>query len=406
MIVRMRVTTSNSTERHKLPRPAYVLILNWPVQSLGGVNEVVLNLAQQIRALSSYDTVIAVASWENASGESTYVRGNEVINITLKTPLASTRGVRTFLGFLASLPSDILKLAAFIRERQVEVINAHFPGLNLYIFLLLKVVRLFRGKLILSFHGGDMISVYKAQGIIHRTAWRTLITKADGVVVPSDALREKVLGFAPVANVVTIHNGVDVSLFNRPRINRSKRLTVLHIGVFDHIRKSQDVLLQAFQLLLKRIPDASLILIGLQGPDLMQTQALISALDLEGRVEIHLDVSHDQLPQFMDRADLFVLPSRTEGFGIVLLEAGAAGLPVIATRVGGIPELIEDGINGLLVPPENFVELQSAMYDLLTDIAKADRLAQAWHERVVMTWDWERTSRQYLRALVENFGDT
>src|ERR1700676_4588392 len=107
----------------------------------------------------------------------------------------------------------------------------------------------------------------------------------------------------------------------------------------------------------------------------------------------------------MAQADLFGLPSRSEPFGIVLLEAGAAGLPVIATRVGGIPELIEDGLTGVLVPPDDLVALEGAMRRLLTDITDANRLAQAWHKKVITTWSWERTCRQYLSAL-EKFDQT
>jgi|ERR1700676_5720730 len=101
----------------------------------------------------------------------------------------------------------------------------------------------------------------------------------------------------------------------------------------------------------------------------------------------------------MAQADLFGLPSRSEPFGIVLLEAGAAGLPVIGTRVGGIPELIEDGVTGILVAPDDVVALEGAMRGLFTDSTDANRLAQAWHTKVTTTWSWERTGREYLSAL-------
>ena len=83
----------------------------------------------------------------------------------------------------------------------------------------------------------------------------------------------------------------------------------------------------------------------------------------------------------------------------MLLEAGAASLPVVASRTGGIPELIEDGVTGVLVAPDNVEELEAAMRDLLLNAERADMLARAWHERVVQRYSWERTATEYLDAL-------
>lgn len=384
-------------------RASYLIVLNWPIWYTGGVNEVVLNLAQQLRVHSSYESIIAIASWESSEHTAAVVRGNEVIQLRVRVPYAPEKGARVLLGFLATLPVDLWNLARLIRERGVRVINTQFTGLNSYVFLLLKWLRLFRGKILLTFQGVDMTEVGKTKGF-HRRAWRYLITRADGVVACSEALGREVHDFAPKARVTTIHNGVDLALFDRTRINRSERRSILHIGKFEH-KKSHDVLLPAFRLLLETIPDAFLVLIGSGGPALGQVRRLITDLGLEGRVEVHVDLPHAELPQFMDRADLFVLPSRSEPFGIVSLEAGAAGLPVVATRVGGIPELIEDGITGILVPADDVMELEHAIRDLLTDTAKADRLAQAWHETVIRKWSWERMCEQYLE-LVESLDRT
>jgi len=371
----------------------YLLLLGWPVDQLGGVNTVVLSLAQQLHEQSAYTPLIAVASWEPPVSTAP-VRGTQVIHIRLRDPYGPRRGFRMLAGFLARLPAACWRLGRLIRQRRIEVINAHFPELNVWVFLLLKWLRLFRGKILLSFHGADLTEVCQTQGLSRRM-WRTLLTRVDAVVAVSEALRREVLDFAPTAYVVTIHNGADVALFNQPRTNRIERRSILHIGKFEH-KKSQDVLLRAFRLLQAAIPNASLTMIGAQGPALGQVRQLIADLGLSERVEVHVNVPHEQLPGFMNRADLFVLPSRAEPFGIVLLEAGAAGLPVVATRVGGIPEIIEDGVTGLLVTPDEVAELEQAIRDLLTDTAKAARLAQAWHQRSVTAWSWRRTCEQYL----------
>ena len=164
---------------------------------------------------------------------------------------------------------------------------------------------------------------------------------------------------------------------------------------FDPV-KAHDVLLHAFALLRARISDATLVLVGADGPTLEKTRSQADDLGLSGSVEFHVDVPHEQLPGFMARASLLVLPSRSEACPLVLLEAGAAKLPVIASRVGGVPEMLEHGTTALLIPPDNPHALANAIQALLLDTVLADRLSQAWYARVVERWSWSRTRQRYL----------
>jgi glycosyltransferase involved in cell wall biosynthesis len=264
--------------------------------------------------------------------------------------------------------------------------------------VLLRSLGIFKGKLVLSFHGADLTATANARGRFYKAAWRRLLTAADNVAICAESMRRTVLRIAPHAKVTTIHNGVDPMFLRGGRAARSERRSILHIGAFEH-KKSHDVLLHAFRLMLEKVPNAFLILIGGDGPRLPHVRALVSDLALEDKVEILFEVPHKRLPEFMERADLFVLPSRSEGFPLVLLEAGMAGLPVVATPVDGIAEMIEDGVTGLLVPPDDPAALSSAMLRLLTDTALADRLARAWHERVTTSWSWERLGQEYLRVV-------
>jgi len=377
-------------------RSSYVLTVNWPAHLPGGVNEVVLSLAHQIERLSKYHAVIAVTTWDYTE-QPQRVRGSEVINLRLRDPLDTGGGIRVFAAALLTLPVDAWKLFRLIRERRVEVFNAHFPGGNVYALFLLKWTGLFKGKILLSFHGADVTKLDDLQGC-RRVAWRVMMTRAHAVTACSRDLARLVKKFTPRARVVPIHNGVDLTLFNRNTAVSRERRSILHVGKYEH-KKSQDVLLRAFHLLLKSIPAVSLVLVGANGPMLQQVRVLVSELGLEERVEIRVDVPHEHLPQLMHQADLFVLPSRLEPFGIVLLEAGAANLPVVATHTGGILELIEDGVTGLLVAPDNIEELEAAMRDLLINTERANRLSGAWHDRVLTTWSWERTAKEYLALL-------
>lgn len=378
------------------PAAGYLLLLNWPVSATGGVNEVVLSLAEQLRDQGDYHPAIAVTTWDY-SPQPSPVRGIEIVNLRLRAPFVAGRALRSFLSFLSTLPSDVKTFASFLRERRIEVINAHFPDLNVFMPLLLRAMGLFRGKLVLSFHGADIVAIGRMRGL-PRAVWRHLITRANLTVACSEAMARSICLFAPTARVTFIHNGMSIRLFEGAARTRQRGHRILHVGKFEH-KKAQDILLRAFQILKQSVPDAFLVLVGAPGPELEKVRAQISDLALDHSVEVHVGVPHERMPEIMAGADIFVLPSRAEGFPVVLLEAGALGLPVVTTPVNGIPEMIEHQKTGLVVPVEDPVELERAMRLLLTDTATADRLAQAWHERAVTNWSWDRTCRRYLDAI-------
>ena len=376
--------------------PGHLFTLNWPVHVPGGVNEAVLGLALQLRA-RGYRPVVAVATWSQ-DPQPAETRGVEVVSLRLREPISQSGGLRLLPGFLRTVWSDSKALLALLRERNVQVVNSHFPTLDVAVITVLKAAGLYRGKFLLTFHGADISEIGRSTGLVRRM-WQALITRADAVVACSEALRREVLQFAPRARVTTIYNGADVALFRgaartpRPAIRR-----ILHVGKFEY-KKSQDVILRAFKRLLRSYADCSLVLIGASGPMLEDTRLLIKDLQLENRVELHVNVPHGRLPEFMAQADLFVLPSRAEPFGIVLLEAGAAGLPVVATRVGGIPELLEHERTGLLVAPDSVEELEQAMRRMVENPELARELANRWQERVMATWSWEITCEKYLKTI-------
>ena len=130
------------------------------------------------------------------------------------------------------------------------------------------------------------------------------------MVACSRDLAGSISRFVPRANVIPIHNGVDLTLFNQERAVSRARRCILHVGKYEH-KKSQDVVLRAFRLLLKSIPDASLVLVGADGPMLQQIRVMVPELGLERKVTIHVDVDHEDMPRIMDQADLLVLPSRS-----------------------------------------------------------------------------------------------
>jgi len=213
--------------------------------------------------------------------------------------------------------------------------------------------------------------------------------------------------------VVIIPHGVDTVRFNphvradelRHRIASGNQKIVLFVGALTrwHIYKGLDVLMSAVALLKGESLHLRLLVVG--GGELLSKYVQL-ACDLRIREHVFFagNVSDEDLPKYYAISDILVLPSkdRSEGFGLVLLEANATGKPAIATAVGGIPSVIQDGYNGILVPPSNADALAAAIKlgledeHLLRQMGKNGRTLTKEHDWSIVA---EQTERVYRRAL-------
>ena len=149
---------------------------------------------------------------------------------------------------------------------------------------------------------------------------------------------------------------------------------------------------------LSRLPgEAVLRVVGI-GPELARLELQSRRLDLGARVEFLGHVPFERLAGEYRRADVFCLPSRQEGFGIVFLEAMAAGLPIVAARAAAVPEVVPEGECGILVPPGDEVALAEALDRLLEASAERRRLSEAGRRRVER-YDAPRVAAEFLRAI-------
>ncbi|HEX8940922.1 MAG TPA: glycosyltransferase, partial [Candidatus Limnocylindrales bacterium] len=143
--------------------------------------------------------------------------------------------------------------------------------------------------------------------------------------------------------------------------------------------KGHPTLLDAWPTVLRAVPDASLLVVG-EGSQREALEAQAEALGITSRVVF--TGRRDDMPEVTAALDVAVLPSYREAQGLTILEAMALGRPVVASQVGGIPEMIEDGATGLLVPPHDADALAAAIIRLLLDHPYADTLARAGHDLV------------------------
>lgn len=221
---------------------------------------------------------------------------------------------------------------------------------------------------------------------------RKLISRAAAIITTSKAAKELVVLHHPhVADrVCIVNNGIDMEAWRAEAVLENKnefRRTHFNAAPLDkviicvaelHERKGQKYLIDAFKRIADELPNAKLVFVG-DGLRKKYYEKLSRPL-LENRI-LFLGRKRD-VAKCMAAADLFVLPSIREAFGLVLLEAAIAGVPIIATRVGGIPEIIENGVSGLLVPSENPDELAKNMARVLNDDMLGFALKKAAKDRV------------------------
>jgi phosphatidyl-myo-inositol dimannoside synthase len=164
--------------------------------------------------------------------------------------------------------------------------------------------------------------------------------------------------------------------------------------------KGVDHLIAALPALLKTIPDVQLVAVG-EGSDLPRLQSLARESGVSGHVHFLPFIAHDELPKAYDHCDVFAMPSRGEGFGLVFIEAMARGKPVIGGAHGGTPEIIEDGMNGYLVRHGDVEQLVDRLQRLLSkDSLRREMGAQAF-AKVRREFTFARFSSELNRILAE-----
>jgi colanic acid/amylovoran biosynthesis glycosyltransferase len=225
------------------------------------------------------------------------------------------------------------------------------------------------------------------------------------VVAVSDYNRRLILeecGEREGARVAVVHCGVDTDFF-RPRkaADPERPFSILCVGTLHEV-KGQGYLVDACRLLAESGADVVCTLVG-DGPDRAALVEQIAASGLEGRVTIAGRRTRAEVAELLGRADVLVSPSvptaegKREGIPVVLMEAMASGVPVVASGISGIPELVEDEKSGLLVPPRDSSALASALRRLHDDPALRERLARAGRETVEREFDVRRNADELVR---------
>ncbi|ADV65822.1 glycosyltransferase family 4 protein [Deinococcus maricopensis] len=240
---------------------------------------------------------------------------------------------------------------------------------------------------VLHLHAGEFETFYRESRLPVRAFIRATLRRADRVITLAPDLADAVRRTEPRARALVAQNGVAIA--PAPRTMTGHAPQVLFLGVLID-RKDPVSLLRAWAAA-RRPGEARLVFAG-DGPLRPDLERLARDLGVQDTVTFAGWVDADQAGALLDASDLLVLPSHHEGQPLSILEAMARGLAIIATRVGGIPDLIEDGVSGLLVPPGDPDRLCDALSALLAAPAARQPLGHAAYARARQQFDLQRTA--------------
>jgi N-acetyl-alpha-D-glucosaminyl L-malate synthase BshA len=250
-----------------------------------------------------------------------------------------------------------------------------------------------------TLHGTDITLVGQERSFLEIT--RFSIQRSDGVTAVSEYLRQETLSHfgAPPSGVEVIHNFVDPQLYDRERypcrksalLDPGEKL-VMHTSNFRAVKRVGDVI-RTFARIAEQVP-SRLLLVG-DGPDRPEAVRQADELGIGDRV-IFLG-KQDSVAELLSCADLFLLPSQSESFGLAALEAMASGVPVIASNAGGLPEVVPHGVAGFLAPVGDVASMADAGIGLLRNSTRWREFSAAARQWAIDHFGVEAIVPQYER---------
>ncbi len=368
-------------------RPHVLLILDQFPQTLGGGERIVLKLAA---LLPHYGFRASILTF--------YIHPESAALASPPCPVYLLPLERTYDG--RAIRAAIF-LRRFVRRHGIDIVQTFFESSDIW-----------GGMVTKSMGGVKLIWSRRDMGILrsrkHEVAYRWMSDMPDAVFAVSEQVRRHCIdidGIDP-EKVETIYNGLKLPERTEPAegVKAAGVFTVLTVGNIRPV-KGHDVLIRAAALLRPRFPGISFRIAGavLESGYFEELQALIEELGLSDCVHFLGGVS--ELGKQLREADVFVLPSRSEGFSNAIVEAMAESRPVVATDVGGNAEAVLDGISGVIVPSEDPEALAEGIARVLSDPVLAGQMGEAGRQLTVEKFTTEsmmrRITRTYAKLLAQ-----
>ena len=356
--------TNADDERHAA-MPHVLFVLDQLPKALGGGERIVLKLAALLPQYGYRASILTFSADPDSAG--------------LKSPPCPIYLLPLRRTYDVNSLRAAFKLKRFLQQQQVQIVQTFFESSDLWAGSVTKTMS--DAKLIWSRRDMGIL-----RGAKHHMAYRLMAGMPDKVFAVSEQVRQHCIDVDRIApaRVLTIYNGLDVADWDRtiPQGKIAERPLIVTVGNIRRV-KGHDIFIKAAASVLQKFPDVAFQIAGeiLDHGYFQELQDLVRDLSLADRFTFVSGVTN--LPQYLSAADIFVLPSRSEGFSNAIIEAMAACLPVVATEVGGNAEAVQEGISGFVVPPEDATTLAEAIARLLSDPSRARAMGLAGRDLVV-----------------------
>jgi glycosyltransferase involved in cell wall biosynthesis len=384
-ITALSLNGSSPEDQKDAALPHVLLVLDQFPKTLGGGERIVLRLASLLPQYGYRASILTFSADSESPG--------------LQSPPCPIYLLPLRRTYDLSALRAAFELRQFLREQRIQIVQTFFESSDLWAGLVTKAMS--DAKLIWSRRDMGILRDRK-----HHVAYRLMSGFPDKVFAVSEQVRRHCIEVDRIEppRVQTIYNGLDLAdwdTVSRPA-QHPGRPVITTVGNIRRV-KGHDIFIRAAASVVKQFPHASFRIAGevLEPAYFQELETLVRDLDLSDR--LHFAGGVTGLREYLSAADIFVLPSRSEGFSNAIVEAMAASLPVVATNVGGNAEAVQDGVSGFVVPSEDTAALATAIVRLLSDPVKARAMGAAGKKLAAEKFTTDAMMRQitqiYARVL-------
>jgi len=380
MIRALHLEESTGNDPSYFEMPHVLLVLDQFPRTLGGGERIVLKLAALLPEYGYRVSVLTFSADPASAGLQSPPCSVYLLPLQRTYDLTALRGS--------------LELRTFLREQKIRIVQTFFESSDLWAGFVTKAMS--SAKLIWSRRDMGILRTGK-----HHAAYRLMARAPDRVFAVSEQVRRHCIdvdGIKP-SRVQTIYNGLDLADWSSTFLAAKHEGEVL-VTTVGNIRrvKGHDVFIRAAASVAAQFRKVTFSIAGdvLEPDYFAELQVLVRDLKLSGRFRFAGGVK--DLREHLATADVFVLPSRSEGFSNAIVEAMAASLPVVATNVGGNAEAVQDGVSGVIVPAEDSGALAAAIVHLLSNPAKARQMGAEGKRLVAEKFTTEAMMTQIINV--------
>lgn len=306
---------------------------------------------------------------------------------------------REGFGAKAKYLTLLSKLKSAIKEFKPTILHAHFASS----YGLLGALTGFN-PYVISVWGSD-VYVFPYRNKIYRKILQYNFRKADKILSTSHVMAEEISKFTGKAIEVTPF-GIDLDLFKKKDVAENDVFTVGTVKTLEN-RYGINYLIEAFKIFKDKYPQHPLKLLIVGGGSLeFELKAMVKNLGMEDSCEFTGAVPYASVPAYHNLLDICLCLSNSESFGVSAIEASASEVPVIATNVGGLPEVIEDGVTGIIVPKADARSAAEGIEMLYLNPSMRIEMGKSGRERVKQLYDWENNLQQMVeiyRKMVKSY---